>query len=194
MVYLSSTLFLSALLVNPAWSHMNMVTPPPRRGENNMNYPHGIDYDLASPLGYDKGYPCGGAPRGPPVATYRAGSSISIDVDGSATHDGGHCQFAISYDDCETFVVLKTIMSNCLTETGLHFEIPLPPNAPSSDHAVLSWSWINKTGNREYYMNCADIRVRGVEGGYIEGPELLVANLPGYPTIPEFTRGGYRGE
>ncbi|KAK9760764.1 Chitinase 4 [Basidiobolus ranarum] len=39
-------------------------------------------------------------------------------------------------------------------------------------------------------MNCADIEIKGSTDGYITGPKLLVANLPGYPTIPEFPNDG----
>ncbi|KAK9746445.1 Chitinase 4 [Basidiobolus ranarum] len=39
-------------------------------------------------------------------------------------------------------------------------------------------------------MNCADIEIQGSTDGYITGPKLLVANLPGYSTIPEFPNNG----
>jgi hypothetical protein len=45
-------------------------------------------------------------------------------------------------------------------------------------------------GNREYYMNCADVIVQGgATPGSITGPKLFVANLAyiaGAPSIPEF--------
>ncbi|KAK9688069.1 Chitinase 4 [Basidiobolus ranarum] len=39
-------------------------------------------------------------------------------------------------------------------------------------------------------MNCADIEIQGSTNGYITGPKLLVVNLSGYPTIPEFSQDG----
>ncbi|KAK9709366.1 Chitinase 4 [Basidiobolus ranarum] len=39
-------------------------------------------------------------------------------------------------------------------------------------------------------MNCADIEIIGPSDGYITGPNLLMVNLPGYTTIPEFPQDG----
>ncbi|KAK9686445.1 hypothetical protein K7432_015163 [Basidiobolus ranarum] len=39
-------------------------------------------------------------------------------------------------------------------------------------------------------MNCIDITINGgTPGGTVTGPKLMVANLPGYPTIPEMDIG-----
>jgi len=104
------------------------------------------------------------------------------------------CQFGLSYkrnaNAAEDFVVLSTVRRGCLVDTGMSFSVPIPGNAPSGN-AILFWTWINRVGNREYYMNCADVNVQGVNGGKIEGDGLFVANPPtNGPVIPEWGTSG----
>jgi len=72
---------------------------------------------------------------------------------------------------------------------GLNFSVPVPSSAPNGE-AIFAWTWINAVGNREYYMNCADVIVTGgTSPSSVTGPKLFVANLPyiaGAPSIPEF--------
>ncbi|KAI8872310.1 hypothetical protein GQ42DRAFT_119576, partial [Ramicandelaber brevisporus] len=175
-------------LVSSVSAHMMMANPPPRRSKNSPFYVQQglVDYDMTAPLGSSKPFPCRGFPTGPTTFTVQAGQAIPVQIEGSATHQGGHCQFSISYDGGRTFVVLQTVMSECLRGSGNSFMVTIPATAPPAESAVFSWSWINRLGAREYYQNCADIRIEGgVLDGSISGPELFVANLAGYPTIPE---------
>lgn len=32
-----------------------------------------------------------------------------------------------------------------------------------------------------FVVDCADIKVQGSSGGYLQGPPLKIFNLPGYP-------------
>ena len=57
-------------------------------------------------------FPCKRYPAADVVNTYNAGETITVQMSGDIFHEGGHCQFSISYDD-QTFVVLKTVMKNC---------------------------------------------------------------------------------
>ncbi|ORX84353.1 hypothetical protein K493DRAFT_360723 [Basidiobolus meristosporus CBS 931.73] len=166
-------------------AHMEMVQPPPRRSKYNPTWTASPDYNMVNPLGI---YPCKGYDQGGIVQTVKAGGSIQVKIGGGATHGGGHCQFAISYDKGKTFAVLETIYNNCLI-ASTEYSVNIPSTAGSSKNVVFAWAWINKIGNREYYMNCADLEIQGSANGYITGPKLLVANLPGYPTIPEFPGG-----
>lgn len=69
--------------------------------------------------------------------------------------------------------------------------VQLPPNLPSCNRCTFAWTWINAIGNREFYMNCADIRIMGGNRGRgIVGKKLIVANLPGYPVIQPKARDG----
>ncbi|KAI8054428.1 hypothetical protein BDF22DRAFT_775194 [Syncephalis plumigaleata] len=95
-------------------------------------------------------------------------SSVDVVLTGEAKHNGGHCQFSLSYDGGKTFVVIKDVLNN---------------------NAIFAWSWINATGVREYYMNCADIAIEGVSDGKVTGPKMLVANILGGPTVPEWGSG-----
>ncbi|KAJ1728032.1 hypothetical protein LPJ61_004260, partial [Coemansia biformis] len=51
--------------------------------------------------------------------------------------------------------------------------------------AIFAWSWVNASGNREFYMNCADITIAGTSKSFT-GKNITIANYPGYPTIKEF--------
>ncbi|ORY06332.1 hypothetical protein K493DRAFT_310658 [Basidiobolus meristosporus CBS 931.73] len=169
-----------------------MVQPAPRQSRYNPTYKGTPDYDMTSPLEPGRWpYPCRGYGKGGVVETIKAGSNIPVKIGGGAPHDGGHCQFALSYDD-KTFVVLKDVFDDCLIASR-DYSVTIPAGAPSG-RATFAWAWINKTGNREYYMNCADIEIQGGSSGSLTGPKLLVANLPGYVTIPEFSHGGYSGK
>ncbi|KAK9686185.1 hypothetical protein K7432_015239 [Basidiobolus ranarum] len=184
---------LALLSLTPyAFGHMDMIQPPPRESQYNPTYKGTPDYDMASPLDPSKWpFPCRGYGKGGVVQTVKAGGSIPVKIGGSAPHNGGHCQFAISFDD-KTFAVIKDVFDNCLIASR-DYSVQIPAGAPSGK-ATFAWAWINKTGNREYYMNCADIEIQGTPNGSISGPKLLVADLPGFPTIPEFTNGGYSGK
>ncbi|ORZ34615.1 hypothetical protein BCR44DRAFT_1390396 [Catenaria anguillulae PL171] len=160
-------------------AHVMMSSPAPRQSKDNPGPGGQIDFDYTAPLGR---FPCKGYPAQAPVLTVAAGSSIPITLAGGATHDGGHCQFALSYDGDKTFVVIDTIIRECLRR-GSPFQttVTIPASAPSGK-ATLAWSWINAVGNREYYMSCADVEITGGSGssGSLTGPELLVAHLSGF--------------
>lgn len=96
------------------------------------------------------------------VATYAAGSTMSATVTGTATHvsrasrgmsaelsfqNGGSCQFSMSYDNGATWKVIHSIIGGCLVD-GLTMDVPIPKEAPNGK-ALFSWSWFNRSGNRE---------------------------------------------
>jgi hypothetical protein len=170
--------------------HIFMNSPPSRRNKYSEYYVStgNVDYNIMAPLnipGYK--FPCKGFPKGPSTKTID-GKSVHITLEGSAIHGGGHCQFGITYDD-NNFLVLKTIMMDCIL-SGMSYTFDVPDNTPSGEVTVF-WTWVNKIGNREYYMECADILIKTNNdniNGELSGKELLVVNLPGYPTIPEFAQ------
>jgi hypothetical protein len=188
MVYVLIYIFTCISLVN---AHVFMSSPPSRRNKYSSFYRSRnlVDYNIMAPLntpGYR--FPCKGFPKGPPTAIFNS-NVIPITFEGSATHGGGHCQFGITYDD-NTFVVLKTVMRTCLIE-GMSYQLVLPSNIPSGD-VTLFWTWVNRIGGREYYMECADISIRtgNTNNIRINGLELLVVNLPGRQIIPEIPFDG----
>ena len=163
-----------------------MSSPAPINSPKN---PHAdwttIDYDYSSPLNPDgSNFPCKGYENTAvqSVADYNAGETYTATLSGSATHTGGSCQFALSYDSGKTFKVIKSIIGGCPLEGEYNFTIP--SSAPSGD-ALFAWTWMNKKGNREFYMDCAWVHVEG-EGGIDtteeppgELPNIFVANLKG---------------
>ncbi|NDD83679.1 hypothetical protein EBZ38_05265 [bacterium] len=181
------------LLSSCVTGHISMMSPPSRHSPFSSYYKSVglVSYNLRSPLGSEFTFPCKGFKKGPSTQTVT--DQVVVTLEGTATHNGGHCQFGLSYDDV-TFVVLKTVVKNCLLG-GMSYTIDIPNTVPPGDVTVF-WTWINSIGNREYYMECADITVDSRNtAGPLTGLELLVVNLPGYPTVPEFgSPGMYDGE
>ncbi|KAJ1950730.1 hypothetical protein EC988_004280 [Linderina pennispora] len=179
---------------------MAMVKPCTRytpHGENCPSLPAGasFDYSLNSPLGMSEPLCKHTTPYDTPVETWTAGQSVTVKFDpaGGAAHGGGHCQFSLSYDGGKTFVVVHEELKYCFvggpttanTASVRSYTFNLPSELPSSDKAVFAWSWVNAIGNREFYMNCADVAIKGSGSSYT-GKEMTIANHDGYPTIPEF--------
>jgi len=166
-----------------------MSTPVCRRSKYSDYYLSNnlVDYNISSPLetfGYT--YPCKGFPEGPVVTEYKTNKIEIILEPKNPFYGGGHCQFGISYDN-KNFIVLKQVIHNCLLTNYKHkFELPDVPNGK----LTIFWTWINAVGNRGYYMDCADVNINirnnNITSSIIEGKELIIANLEGYPVIPEF--------
>ena len=179
---------LLSLLIKTCISHISMSFPPSRRNQLSKYYLDSglVNYNLRSPLMVTDdnfSFPCKGFPKGPSVATFN-NNKLSVTLEGTAVHGGGHCQFGVSYDD-KTFVVLRTIIGNCLLDTK-SYSFDLPQNSKGGDMTIF-WTWINRIGNREYYMECADITVNtNGNNPQIPGKELLIVNLLGYPKVPEW--------
>ncbi|KAG5459138.1 MAG: hypothetical protein BJ554DRAFT_497, partial [Olpidium bornovanus] len=176
-----------------ASAHMEMKSPPPRRSKFNPHEDYTtIDYSNTAPLAADgSNFPCKGYPPKGNVATLRAGGEVRVELTGGAPHGGGHCQFAVSYDGGRSFGVLKTLVRNCMAGgEGLTPAVALPADLPACSSCVFAWTWINAIGNREFYMNCADVEIQSAGGRPVTLPALTVANLPGYPTVPEFPNPG----
>ncbi len=182
---LLTSLIYTALMIYSVYCHIQMIDPPPRRSKFSSYYRNSglVDYNLMAPINSGYSFPCKGYSEGPATKTIN-GNTISITVAGTAIHGGGHCQFGISTDD-ETFLVLKTVIRNCLLD-GMTYSFNLPNNLPNTKVTVF-WTWVNAIGNREYYMDCADVQLQGSSTQTtVNGKSLLVLNLPEYQTVPEF--------
>ncbi|KAI9505297.1 hypothetical protein BX070DRAFT_233440 [Coemansia spiralis] len=194
---MKTTLVLALVHCAQVFAHMAMISPCPRyspQGENCPPLPSGaqLEYSMSSPLGTNEPLCKHTTPYKSPCATWTAGQSITVTfAPGGATHGGGHCQFSISYDGGTTFAVLHEELSHCFGQNGdvRAYTFSLPSDLPSSDSAVFAWTWVNAIGNREFYMNCADVAIKGGSGSYT-GKQMTIANHNGYPTIPEFS-GNY---
>ena len=185
------------LFFSSVFCHMAMKDPPPRKSQFSEYYllNNDVDYDIVAPLNVNNySYPCKGFKKGPSTKIIKS-NKIDINIYGNAPHNGGHCQFGISFDN-KNFVVLKQVIRTCLIPDGLNYSFDLPLDFPDGN-IIVFWTWINAIGNREYYMDCADIKIQmgnPQTNITIKGKEVLIANLPGYPIIPEFpNKGMYKG-
>ncbi|RYN15873.1 hypothetical protein AA0117_g13248 [Alternaria alternata] len=127
---------------------------------------------------------------------WTAGEAQTVRFLGSAVHGGGSCQFSVSRDLQPTkssrWKVVYSVVGGCpaRAEGNLPggptsrvpdtFEVVLPKELPSGEY-TFAWTWFNRQGNREMYMNCAPITVHG--GGsdpefFASLPDMFVANLP----------------
>ncbi|KAJ2556649.1 hypothetical protein EV175_001858, partial [Coemansia sp. RSA 1933] len=180
-------LLVAVLFGSICHGQVEMREPPPRRSKFSKFYmtADDVDYNMKSPLGGKISYPCRNDAPGPVQGTLVAGQDLKVFFDGTATRQGGDCQFAISYDNGTSFAVLWDKLDNCFLDTvNGGYQVPIPDRLPSAKSAVFAWAWVPKIGPRGYYMNCADVRIEnyGKQQAYI-GKELLVVNVPGKPAL-----------
>jgi hypothetical protein len=129
---------------------------------------------------------------------WNAGQTQTVSFLGSAVHGGGSCQFSITTDTNPTkesqWKVIQSVVGGCPANapgnlaadpdgTGAAtFPVTMPSNIPDGQY-TFAWTWLNKKGNREFYMNCAPIKVGGGGSGSAAEalsalPDMFVANLP----------------
>ncbi|KAJ2842031.1 hypothetical protein J3B02_005701, partial [Coemansia erecta] len=204
----SSILACAGMLASFASAHTSIISPCPRYspvGENCPALPAGQSLDTGEnaingpissvTLGSHMPLCRHTTPYASPSATWTAGQSVTVKFNPSAAiHSGGNCEFSISYDGGKTFAVIHQELRYCFlgskpasltnTATVSSYTFNLPADLPSSDKAVFAWTWVNASGNREFYMNCADVAIKGGSSSSYTGKEMTIANYPGYPTIP----------
>lgn len=172
---------------------MEMIEPAPLRSRNNKHANGNVDYDMTSPLdGSGSDFPCKGTlnlvgtEQGASVADYAPGQEYKMTIDGGAFHGGGSCQASLSFDKGKTWTVIHSYVGDCPSGTGkTSYPFVIPADTPSGE-AIFAWSWFNKIGNREMYMNCAVVTIQGGAGSkkkrgtgasYKGRPEMFVANV-----------------
>ncbi|KAF1975548.1 hypothetical protein BU23DRAFT_579153 [Bimuria novae-zelandiae CBS 107.79] len=128
-------------------------------------------FDLPNSLPLDSSgsdYPCKMASATVevrPVNEWTVSSTQELSFSGSAVHGGGSCQIAVTTDKNPTkqskFKVIYSIKGGCPRVSGpATFEFKILDILPDSD-LVMAWTWFNHIGNREMYMNCANVKVIG---------------------------------
>ena len=101
---------------------------------------------------------------------------IICSLSGGASHEGGSCQLCLSFDQGKSFRVIHSMIGGCPLKSSYDFTIP--SDAPSCEKALFSWSWVNKVGNREFYMNCAVVKISGSSSGTtLNTPMMFEANI-----------------
>ncbi|KAF7626484.1 hypothetical protein F9C07_12451 [Aspergillus flavus] len=164
-----------------ALAHMEMIRPFPLKSQFDPNNDwSNIDYDNTSPLEPSgSNFPCRGHHKTTnwrTVANYTAGQADYMKLAPGNNHHGGSCQISLSYDNGETFRVIESYMGGCPLKLEWDFEIP--SFAPSGK-ALFAWSWFNIEGNREMYMNCAQVEIEGGSDSaqFDQLPEIFTANV-----------------
>ncbi|KAK9440184.1 endoglucanase [Metarhizium brunneum] len=143
-------------------------------------------------------FPCKNARYDAPTQgnEFAQGSDQTLKFIGSAVHGGGSCQVSITTDlkpsKNSVWKVIKSIEGGCPAKNLSTNILPLNPNLETpfeysytipkdlaAGKYTLAWTWFNKIGNREMYMNCAPISVTG-SGGSKDAlgtlPDMFVAN------------------
>jgi hypothetical protein len=177
-----------------------------------MHYPvpFGKDTLNTSPLGRTD-FPCKqrqGVYAVDTMNTWNAGQTQNVSFMGTAVHGGGSCQFSITTDaepnENSQWKVIQSVIGGCPTArtnenfpevAGIaptdspvpdEFPVTMPSDIPAGRY-TFAWTWNNKVGNREFYMNCAPIQVGGGSGKASTAsaskalaalPDMFVSNLP----------------
>ncbi|KAJ4377611.1 hypothetical protein N0V83_000438 [Neocucurbitaria cava] len=195
MLFSQATLVLA--LAASATAHMRLKYP----------VPYGQDTLTSSPLA-PADFPCKqrtGVYDVTEMNQWNAGETKTIAFTGSAVHGGGSCQFSITTDpkpsEQSQWKVIESVVGGCPSNVSGNlpeevpsgsgdgaatFPVTMPSNIPDGQY-TFAWTWLNKVGNREFYMNCAPVQVGSGSGsGSTESaasalaslPDMFVANLP----------------
>jgi len=187
-VFLASALLGLATFVN---AHMKLASPVAFLENDSDNFPLSAD---------GSNFPCkstGGKLTVQTMNNITVGESNKLAFEGGATHGGGSCQVSVTMDSQPTknsqWKVVKSIIGGCpydsagnfgdsaTAATPTSFEYTLPKGMPNGQY-TLAWTWLNRIGNREFYMNCAPIEVSGGADSdmsvFDKLPDMFVANLP----------------
>ncbi|KAJ4353380.1 uncharacterized protein N0V89_005109 [Didymosphaeria variabile] len=172
-----STLAVAMLSMAPSvQSHMILATPKPFGSPDN------------SPLDPSgSNYPCkmtSATAGAGPMNDFAVGSKQQLSFTGSAVHGGGSCQVSVTTDKNPTkdsvFKVIHSIEGGCPGVDGpATFDFTVPDALPDGE-LVMAWTWFNHIGNREMYMNCANVQVSGGASDnskFEKLPDMAIANV-----------------
>ena len=158
-----------AFLASTTHGHMIMATPPPYGTPDN------------SPLNADgSNFPCKATSNSAgPVTNMAVGASQKLSFLGESVHGGGSCQISLTTDTpatkSSTWMVIHSIEGGCPARNQAGnigadnsasapdpdtYDFSIPAGIAPGAY-TLAWTWFNKVGNREMYMNCASIKVTG---------------------------------
>ena len=194
-----SKAFVLGGLATAASAHMLLGNPVPY-GKSSLNN---------GPLAADgSDFPCKSRPGAFNAEgasnVYAQGSTQQLSFIGSAVHGGGSCQVSVTTDaqpdKNSVWKVIKSIEGGCpaqgqagnmgdnakaVVPTKIDYKIP---ESLASGNYTLAWTWFNKVGNREMYMNCAPLTVTGSGGSanFMDTlPPMFVANIGNGCGVPD---------
>jgi hypothetical protein len=208
MMFSKSGLVAAAMLgASAVEAHMKMSKPAPYSDSSLNNSPLAADgSDFPCKLRDNAFVP----PSEETVA--QIGEVMPLTFTGSATHGGGSCQVSLTTDlkpsKDSTWMVIKSIEGGCPANVDgnmsggagaadpFEFNYTIPAGIEPGKY-TLAWTWFNRIGNREMYMNCAPITVTSgstkrdaapaakeveVEKRSSNFPAMFVANINGCTT------------
>ncbi|MCJ1354084.1 MAG: hypothetical protein MMC33_004071 [Icmadophila ericetorum] len=164
------TLFaVGAALLTTTNAHMTLKSPVPYGLSTLNNSPlngDGSDFPCKQRTGV---YDAEGANNVMPI-----GVNQTLSFTGSAVHGGGSCQVSLTTDLAPTpqtqWQVIYSIIGGCPSNVPGNlpddangdgasvFQFSVPEGITPGKY-TLAWTWFNKIGNREIYMNCAPVTV-----------------------------------
>jgi hypothetical protein len=135
---------------------------------------------------------------------YALGSTQPLRFTGQAVHGGGSCQISITYDRQPTkdsvWKVIKSIEGGCPAQgwdgnmggdagaaDPFEYQFTIPSDIPTGN-GTIAWTWFNKVGEREMYMNCGPISLTGTSGSqanFHSYPDMFKANINNGCIVPE---------
>jgi hypothetical protein len=77
----------------------------------------------------------------PTVATYEAGGTYQMTLQGGAMHGSGSCQLSFSCDGGVNFKVVKSIMRNCPIAKEYSFTVPAELGGLGRTSYLFAWTW-----------------------------------------------------
>jgi len=188
----------AATFIASTSAHMAIQEPPPIPGSDSKSPldPSGDNFPCQ-----------GASLSGGTVTNLQVGQTQSLQFNlgggaNTAVHGGGSCQVSISYEtdatalkDPSNWKVIHSYIGGCPTEamgnldnsvacTGgddsacvdqsFGFDVP---SEVKDGSAILAWTWFNNIGNREMYMNCAQVSISGGSNQLDTLPAMFTANI-----------------
>ncbi|KAH7302813.1 hypothetical protein B0I35DRAFT_366071 [Stachybotrys elegans] len=180
-------------------AHMKMTTPVPYASSSLDNSPlwfNGSDFPCKRRPGM---YELEGASN-----MYALGSTNALNFMGSAVHGGGSCQVSITYDEEPTpssvWKVIASIEGGCPAQNQIghlgddagtanpyQYWFTIPSDIPAG-RGTIAWTWFNKVGQREMFMNCGPLLLTGTGGSqanFNNLPDMFKANIGNDCQVPE---------
>ena len=190
----ANTLYTILGLVASASAHVKMSTPKGWTVNNSPLEADGSDFPCKG-VAYDSSVPAN---------VMNKGESQPMQFIGSAVHGGGSCQVSLTTDleptkdsvwkvikswegGCPAQGVDGNYPENAELEIPFEYDFEIPEDVPAGKY-TLAWTWFNKIGNREMYMNCAPAEAvgdGGDESSFNALPDMFVANIDNGCTTPD---------
>lgn len=200
-MFTKQTLMAAAIgLISTTNAHMKLASPVPY-GQSSLNN---------GPLAADgSDFPCKQRPGVYEVEgaldlnQMAIGQPQTLSFIGGATHGGGSCQVSLTPDKEPTkdskWSVIHSIEGGCpfasdgnLSDdsagtSSTDFTYTIPAGIEPGQY-TLAWTWFNRIGNREMYMNCAPVNIVASKKRSIQArgqsakrattlPDMFVANI-----------------